>query len=79
MVYQLKNNSILVEIDRTSIMDITPGDVVEPDTLQGAQHTWTEQDSQFVESNPDARLFIQFIKSGSGFKGEGILPVPVNT
>lgn len=77
MVYELKENILLIEIDRTVIVDISPGDVLQPGCLPSASYTWTEQDSQFMESNPDARIFIKFEKNEENqFHGIGVMVVP---
>jgi hypothetical protein len=72
MVYELESNTVLFEIDRTAIVDISTGDELKVSCLADATYTWTEQDSQFMESNPDARLFIKFQKGGKDNRFEGI-------
>jgi len=77
MVYQLETNIILFEVDRTAIVDIAAGDVIKACCLENAEYTWSEQDSQFLESNPDARLFIKFSKQKDDqFKGLGLTVFP---
>ena len=77
MVYQLESNIILFEIDRTAIVDISIGDTIKACCLADAEYTWTEQDSQFLESNPDARLFIKFSKEKDNtFQGLGVTVFP---
>lgn len=77
MVYELESNTVLFEIDRTAIVDISIGDTLKVCCLSDATYTWTEQDSQFMESNPDARLFIKFQKSKDNtFEGTGVTIFP---
>jgi hypothetical protein len=75
MKYTIESAYILIELDRTSIVDISPGDQLESPNLN-AKYMWSEQDMQFLESNPDARLFVKFEKSGSSFEGKGLVIVP---
>ena len=77
MVYELESNVILFEIDRTAIVDISTGDTIKACCLSDAEYTWTEQDAQFLESNPDARVFIKFSKEqGNKFQGLGLTVFP---
>lgn len=77
MVYEIKTNTTLFEIDRTKIVDISDGDVLQ---FPQGQYTWTKQDSQFVESNPDAKLFLEVQQSPNSntYKGIGLMVVPVH-
>lgn len=77
MVYELESNTVLFEIDRTAIVDISIGDTLKVCCLSDATYTWTKQDSQFMESNPDSRLFIKFRKGkGNTFEGTGVTVFP---
>jgi hypothetical protein len=76
MVYSIESDIILIEVDRTLLVDISAGDVIKSNALSEAEYTWTEQDCQFQESNPDARIFVKFQKSGKAFKGIGVVVVP---
>ncbi|HLT75528.1 MAG TPA: hypothetical protein VKZ68_10585 [Ohtaekwangia sp.] len=77
MTYELGSNTVLFEIDRTALVDISAGDTVKVCCLSNAVYQWTEQDAQFMESNPDARLFIKFEHSGDNvFKGVGVTVIP---
>lgn len=78
MVYEIKSNTTLFEIDRTEIMDISVGDVLQAKSFPQCQYTWTPQDSQFVESNPDAKLFLQIERSKDAYKGVGLMVVPAH-
>jgi hypothetical protein len=75
MHYQIDTNEILVELDRSSIVDISIGDEIKTSVVDGT-YKWKEQDAQFVESNPDARIFLRFAKSEDLFTGKGLVVVP---
>jgi hypothetical protein len=75
MKYHIESEYIFIELNRSLILDISPGDELESASLDGS-YIWTAQDMQFVESNPDARIFIKFEKKGSSFKGKGLMVVP---
>lgn len=76
MKYQIDSGELLVELDRTAIVDISVGDVIEVPHLK-AEHEWREQDMQFVESNPDARIFVRFAAGSNGvYQGQGLVVVP---
>jgi hypothetical protein len=74
MKYQIDSEYILIELDRSAIVDISPGDELESSNLE-ARYTWSEQDAQFMESNPDAKIFLKFEKASEGFKGSGVVVV----
>jgi hypothetical protein len=76
MVYKIESDIVLVEIDRTAVVDISAGDTLESATLPNAKYKWTEQDSQFLESNPDARIFIKFQNANNAFQGMGLILIP---
>jgi hypothetical protein len=77
MKYQVQDDTILFEIDRRLIADITPGDVLETQGFPGGNYTWTGQDSQFMESNPEANVYLRLEKaSGNNYVGKGILIMP---
>jgi hypothetical protein len=76
MTYTVDSNFILVELDRTTIVDISAGDTIEVASI-GATYTWAEQDMQFLESNPDARIFLKFEKAeDKKFNGHGLAVMP---
>jgi hypothetical protein len=58
MVYEVENESVWIEIDRTLILDISVGDQVTAKGFSDSSYTWTDQDAQFLENNPDARIFL---------------------
>jgi hypothetical protein len=76
MTYTVDSHYILVELDRTAIMDISTGDTIEVTSI-GATYTWADQDMQFLESNPDARIFLKFERSkDKKFNGHGLAVMP---
>jgi len=77
MKYQINDDVILFEIDRREIADISPGDVLETRNFLGGSYTWTEQDSQFMESNPEANVYLRLERSsGERYTSQGILILP---
>jgi hypothetical protein len=75
MKYVINSDIVLIELNRSEIMDINPGDELESKSL-GAKYTWTDQDMQFLESNPDARIFLKFEKSENNCQGKGVVVLP---
>jgi hypothetical protein len=75
MKYQLDSDFILIEVNRSTIVDISPGDELEAAGL-GATYRWGEQDMQFLENNPDARIFLKFERISNSFQGRGLVVVP---
>jgi hypothetical protein len=74
MTYQVDGDKMLFFIDRTSIIDISVNDILEVKGFPGANHKWTEQDSEFMENNPDDELFLQIERVADGrFKSKGIV------
>jgi hypothetical protein len=73
MVYQIESGSILLKIDRSLILDITPGDEIEVPGLSDKKYNWKHQDSQFLESNPDAEIFLMF----NNAEAEKLRPVEI--
>jgi len=79
MVYEIKSNTTLFEIDRAEIVDISVGDMLQTKAFPQCQYTWTQQDSQFVESNPDAKVYLQIEHSSDNtYKHAGLMVVPAN-
>lgn len=77
MTYEIQNDTLLFEIDRTEIVDISVGDLLQPKGFPKSVYAWSEQDSQFVEANPDARLFLKIQKiADDHYKGVGIVMMP---
>jgi hypothetical protein len=77
MTYEITSNMMLFEMDRTAIADIAIGDTLRAQDLPDAEYTWTLHDSQFLESNPDARLFLKVQKlSDKQYKGMGVMIIP---
>lgn len=74
MTYQLNGSDLLFAINRTDIVDITPDDVISVEGFPGIHYVWTNQDSDFVENNPDDDIFLQVERVGNNdFKAKGIL------
>jgi hypothetical protein len=73
MTYQLNGNNLLFAINRTEILDISVKDVITLEGLPGVNYVWTEQDSDFVENNPDDEIFLQIERSGGQYKATGIV------
>ena len=66
MLYQIKSETLLIKIDRAMILDISTGDEISVEGLGGGKYRWKDQDSQFIESNPDAEIFLRIERSGEG-------------
>ena len=73
MTYQLNGNTLLFAINRTEILDISVDDVLSVEGFPGASYVWTEQDSDFMENNPDDEIFLQLERSGNKYKAAGII------
>jgi hypothetical protein len=73
MQYEIEPTALLYEIDRTKIVDVAIGDTLIIQGYQQLEHTWTEQDMQFMENNPDAPIFLKFQKKNGGqLVGHGV-------
>ncbi|MFZ6014234.1 MAG: hypothetical protein ACOYXT_28085 [Bacteroidota bacterium] len=59
MIYSIDGNSMLFEIDRTKIIDISVGDTIDVKGFPGAVYNWTNHDSEFIENNPDNDIFLE--------------------
>jgi len=59
MIYEIGTKELLVQIDRSKILDITVGDTLEVSGFSNAKYEWTEHDQQLVESNPDAEISLK--------------------
>ena len=74
MTYHLNGNNLLFAINRTEILDISVNDVISVDGFPGVNYTWTEQDGDFLENNPDDDIFLQIERNGRDkYKAAGIL------
>jgi hypothetical protein len=74
MTYRLNGKSILFEIKRAEIIDISVDDVIAVEGFPGVEYVWTEQDGEFLENNPDDDIFLKIERiDGKNFKGTGIL------
>jgi hypothetical protein len=73
MTYDLNSRTLLFEIDRTAITDIAVGDELTAKDFPNVHYIWTQQDSQFVETNPDARIFLKMKRGAKGeYEGAGM-------
>lgn len=73
MTYTLNGNSLLFAIDRTGIIDVAPGDIIQLNDFPGAEYTWTTHDSEFLENNPDDDIFLQVDRVGDNrYRATGI-------
>lgn len=78
MTYELAGSALLFEIDRSRIIDISPGDTITVQGFQDLKHVWTVQDREFIENNPDDDIFIAFKKTADGiYQACGIQLRPV--
>ena len=74
MIYKIEGKTMLFAIDRTQIIDISVGDTLQINGLQGASHVWTEHDSEFMENNPDDDIFLQIERTAENkYKSVGIV------
>lgn len=74
MTYKLDGNKLLFAINRTEILDISVNDVIVVDGFEGVSYKWTNHDSDFLENNPDAEVFLQIERNeGKGYHATGIL------
>ena len=74
MTYKLDGNKLLLGIPRAEILDISVRDIITVDGFDGARYVWTDHDSDFLENNPDADIFLQIERSqGDAYKATGIL------
>lgn len=74
MTYELNGSDLLFAINRPDIVDISPDDVISVDGFPGISYVWTNQDSDFVENNPDDDIFLQVERVGNNaFRAKGIL------
>ena len=74
MTYQLNGSTILFAINRADILDISVDDIITVDGFPGVDYQWTEQDSDFVENNPDDDIFLQIERvADKQFKASGIV------
>ncbi len=73
MTYQLDGSSILFALNRTDIIDITPGDAITLKDFPGTHYTWTTHDAEFMENNPDDDIYLKVERLGNNqFEARGI-------
>lgn len=64
MTYSIKDKKIFLPVNRTHIIDIAPGDVLSVEGFAEASYTWTSQDAEFMENNPDDDIYLHLERSG---------------
>lgn len=77
MMYEIENGPVLVAIDRTGIVDISIGDSLHIKDFSeiSLSYTWTQQDSELVENNPDAEIYLKIEKGEDGTYRAGGLEI----
>jgi hypothetical protein len=74
MTYKLDGSKILFTLQRSDILDISPSDVISIEGFPDVSYVWTDHDSDFVENNPDADLFLQLERMDSDrYKATGLV------
>lgn len=58
MLYKIDAGRMLIQLNRTTILDITPDDTLIIEGLTTQPYTWTHHDAQQVESNPDHDIYL---------------------
>jgi hypothetical protein len=66
MTYEIDNSEVLVQVDRSRIIDINVGDTIRVNGMPGSGYCWTAQDQQLLESNPDADVLLRMERNESG-------------
>ena len=72
MKYQLSGDDFLFALDRTQIVDISPGDIITLDDFPGTGYEWTSHDGEFLENNPDDDIYLVVRKTGDQYRATGI-------
>lgn len=75
MTYEIDSSELLVQIDRSKILDITVGDTIAVSELSKAEYVWTEHDQQLLETNPDAELILKVARKqdGKAYQATGLI------
>jgi hypothetical protein len=74
MTYKLDGKKLLLAIPRAEILDISVKDVITVEGFEGAKYVWTDHDSDFLENNPDADIFLEIERTNADTYGAtGIL------
>lgn len=74
MTYELNDSNLLFDLDRTAIIDISPGDVITVKGYPGVEYVWTTHDLEFLENNPDDDIYLKVERTeGNLFRATGIL------
>jgi hypothetical protein len=74
MNYEIDNRELLVQVDRKSILDINVGDTIKVNGMS-TPYSWTAQDQQLVESNPDAEILLKMERNQntSAYSATGVI------
>lgn len=74
MTYEVNGNNILIPINRTEILDISPDDMITLRAFPGVQHAWTTHDADFLENNPDDDIYLEVERlADDTYRARGIL------
>ena len=73
MTYTLDGSKLIFALNRADIVDISAGDVIKIDGFEGADYKWTDHDSDFLENNPDADIFLELQRKAGTYQASGIL------
>lgn len=66
MVYEIDSSPVLVLVDRAKILDISIGDWLHVKGFPETSYKWTQQDSELVENNPYADLYLKIEQRKDG-------------
>ena len=74
MTYTLDGTQLIFALDRAQILDISANDTIEIEGFEGVSYTWTNHDSEFLENNPDADVYLEVERgSENRYMAKGIL------
>lgn len=74
MTYTVDGSKLIFALNRTEILDISVNDMITVDGFEGLSYKWTDHDSDFLENNPDAEVYLQAERStGNRYNATGIM------
>lgn len=74
MTYTVDGSTLIFALNRAAILDISPNDTITVEGFEGLSYEWTDHDSDFLENNPDAEIYLQAERShGNRYKATGII------
>lgn len=74
MTYTVDSSKLMFALNRTEILDISVNDTITVDGFEGLSYKWTDHDSDFLENNPDAEIYLQAERSSENhYKATGIM------